>query len=202
MNIKEFIINHFNFGFNFAVIPAIICLLLVVPCTFGLPPQYGYENGILENIQMVILLIAFIFSIKAKANKKFFIFIALLILLFALREVNYGRTLFFPIPGQENMFYSWKEIKYGYLVNPIVGLYMAGMLIYFIVNKLYLVLWQYISKIKLPVINFIFLFVGIILSIYADKHTHNFVFEEMSELLLYSALAGIICLYAFNKDFR
>ena len=198
MNIKEFITNHFDFGFYWAVVPAVICFLLVVPCTFNLPIHCGYENGILENIQMVILLLAFILALKAKNNKKFFIFIALILLFFALREVNYGRTLFFPIPNQENMFYSWKEIKYGYLVHPIVFLYLTSIFIYFIFNKLYLAMWTYITKVRIPVMNFLFLFIGLILSLYAEKYTHNFVFEEMSELLMYSAILGIVYLYTKN----
>ena len=43
-----------------------------------------------------------------------------------IREVNCGRTLFFHIPGTENAFYSWKEIKYGYLVHPIYGTYIES----------------------------------------------------------------------------
>ena len=202
MNIKEFILNHFDFGFYAAIIPAVICLLCVVPCTLNLPVKYGYENGVLENIQMIILLVSFLMALMAKANKKFFIFVALLILLFALREVNYGRTLFFSVPGEENMFYSWKEIPYGYLVNPIIGLYMLGILVYFFVNKLYLVLWQYITKTKIPVFNFCLIFAGIILSLYAEKYTHNFVFEEMAEMLLYFAIAGTVYLYVFHKKFQ
>ena len=43
---------------------------------------------------------------------------------------------------------------------------------------------------------------GMILGTYAEEVAHNMVFEEITELLFYVALTGIIWLYAFNKDFQ
>lgn len=44
--------------------------------------------------------------------------------------------------------------------------------------------------------------IGIRLGLYAENTLHNMVFEEISELLFYVSLVGIIYLYAFNKEFR
>ena len=219
MKIKEFIKNHFDFNLYAITIPAIICLLAITPCALYLPENWGYENGIIENIQLLVLITAFIFSVKTKNNKKIFIFAALVILLFALREINYGRTIFFPIPGKENMFYSWKDIKYGYLVHPMVAIYIIGIAVYFIINKLHIEIWSMISKIKLPVFNFLLLFTGLMTGMYAERRSHDlvmykdlvtglvyekydqlFVLEEMSELLFYLALLSIIYIYAFKKQ--
>ena len=216
---KEFIKNHFDFRFYKEVIPAVVCFLIMAPCVLYLPERYGYENGIIENIQMLVLAVSFVMCLKAKNNKKFFIFAALVILFLAVREVNYGRTLFFPIPGKENMFYSWKDIKYGYLVNPLIAVYITGTAIYFFVNKLYLTFFDMLKKIKIPVFNFSLLITGIILGIYAEQtgdnlvmmkdtvtgliyeeYMQNFVFEEMAELLFYLSLASIIFLYAYRKE--
>ena len=202
MDVKEFLKNHFDFNFYPITVPAVICLLSIVPCVLSLPEKYGFENGIIENIQMVVLLITFIFCIKAKQYKKLFIFMALVILLLALREVNYGRTIFFPVPGQENMYYSWKDIKYGFLVHPFVAVYIISSLAYFAFNKLYFAVWEIFTKIKLPVLNISLMAIGICLGVYAEKYTHSFVFEEMAELLFYLSLSSIIYLYAFNKNFR
>jgi hypothetical protein len=216
MNIKEFIKNHFDCNLYTITIPAIICLLAITPCALYLPESWGFENGIIENIQLIILLTAFIFSIKAKSNKKLLIFIALIILLMTLREINYGR-IFFPIPNKENMFYSWKDIKYGYLVHPIIAVYIIGSAVYFIVNKLHREFWHVMTKLKLPIINFLLLFIGIITAYCAEKYGHNlvmiqdlttglisekytqcFVLEEMAELLSYLAILSIVYIYAFK----
>ena len=200
MNIKDFILNHFDFKLYGFVVPVIICFLLITPCSLYLPQNYGYENGLLENLQMLILLIAFILCLKVKENKKFFICVALIITLIALREINCGRTLFFAIPGRENEFYGWKEIKYGYLAHPIFGLYILSVAFYFIKNKLYIPLWNYITKVTIPVYNAIFIITGLFIGMYADKHTNNLVLEEMSEILLYAALTGIIYYYGYKKQ--
>lgn len=200
-NIKNFINKHFDFRFYPMTILAILVALMVIPCIKFLPEQYGYENGLLENIQMITLFVAFILAVTSKFRKKFFYFVALVIILIALREVNYGRTLFFPILGEVNAYYSWKDIKYGWLVNPLIGLYITGSVLYFIWNKVFIDLWQIIKNIKFPVWNVILMLAGMGLGMYAEKVTENFVFEEIAELLFYVSLTGIIWLYSRNKNF-
>lgn len=199
--IREFINKHLDFKVYPVTILAIIAALAIVPCVKFLPAQWGYENGVLENIQMIFLFISLGLALTAKTKKHFFKFAALVIILIILREVNYGRTLFFPIPGTENAFYSWKEIKYGWLVNPLICLYMAGSVIFFIVKKVYIDIWQIIKNIKFPVWNVLLMIAGMALGTYAEHATENFVFEEITELLFYVALTGIIWLYTRNKNF-
>ncbi len=200
--IKNFINSHFDFVIYPVTRAAILTALAVVPCVMFLPEQYGYENGLLENIQMLVLLIGFILSLKAKVNKKFFNFAALVLIIIALREINCGRTLFFPVPGEVNTYYSWKEIKYGWLAHPLYGLYMAYVAFYFLKNKLFITLWEIIKGIRFPVWNIILMLAGMVLGTYAEKAMHNMVFEEITELLFYVSLIGIIYLYAYNKNFQ
>ena len=199
--IKKFMNSHLDFGLYRVTIFPIILTALIYPCIYFLPPNYGYENGVLENIQMAVLVLCFLFAIFAKSGKKFFFFIGLVIFLLAAREINYGRTIFFPIPSEVNAYYSWKDIKYGWLVNPLVGIYIAGSVLYFIFGKAYNQMWQIIKNVKFPVWNFIFMFFGMFLGIYAEKTGQSFVMEEICELLFYVSLMSIIWLYAFNKNF-
>ena len=133
----RFLRNHSDFNCYPVTVGAFLNALLVVPCVMFLPQRYGYENGLLENLQMVVLFLGVFLAIKSKVNKKFFYFAAMVLVILILREVNCGRTLFFPVPGVENAFYSWKEIKYGWLAHPLYGLYMAYVGFYFIKNKLF-----------------------------------------------------------------
>ncbi len=201
-NIKKFIISHFDFNIYPVTVIAILATIGIIPCVKFLPETCGYENGVIENLQMATLAIGLFLAIFAKHNKKFFYFAGLVILLLTAREVNYGRTLFFPIPGEVNLYYSWKEIKYGWLVNPLVGLYITGTVLYFIISKAYFQMWNIIKNVKFPVWNFMLLFAGIGLGEFAEKATENYVFEEISELLFYVALVGIIWLYGYNKRFK
>lgn len=201
MNMKNFILKHLDFKIYAIYLPCIISLILIVPMSIFLPQKFGYENGLLENIQMFILFACFFASIKVKKDNKFFIFIALLTVIFILREINCGRTLFFAVPGTENTFYAWRDIKYGYLAHPIFGIFILSVFVYFIKNKLYKVLWKYLCEFKIPVYNILMSGLGIVLSEYADKYGKNLVFEEMSEIFLYFCLFAFIYLYGYDKNF-
>ena len=201
-NIKNWLCSHFDFRFYETTWINLVVALLIVPCVMFAPAEWGYENGILENIQMVVLFAGVFFALKSKIDKKFFIFVALVLTILILREVNCGRTLFFAIPGEVNSFYSWKEIKYGYLAHPIYGTFIASVGIYFLWNKLFLNLWDKIRCVKFPTWDMGFMLLGMALGLYAEEVVHNFVFEEITELLFYTGLIGIIYLYSHNNNFK
>ena len=163
-----------------------------------LPEKNGYENGLLENIQLGVLFLGCIVALKSKVDRKFFIFTFLVLIILMLREVNCGRTIFFPIPGVENAFYSWKQIKYGYLAHPLYGLYMASVGFYFLKNKLFINLWQKLTQEKFLIWNFVLLLIGMIGGLYAEE-AHLMVMEESTELLFYIALVNFIYLYSKEK---
>lgn len=114
--IEKFASEHLDFKIYGVTWIAILNTILIAPCILYLPEKYGYENGILENLQLIVLLCGFILclsykKIKSKQNQdneitsvdesmvKFFKFVALVIVILFLREINCGRTIFFPIPG-------------------------------------------------------------------------------------------------------
>ena len=209
-NIKYFIAVHTDFKIYPITWVAILNALLIVPCILWLPQKFGYENGVLENIQLILLLIGFILCMKYKNNTpdtensmvKFFRFAALVLIILFLREINCGRTIFFPIPGEVNAFYGWKDIQYGWLAHPIYGLYMAYVAYYFFSNKIFATLWNIVKNVKFPILNIILMAVGMIWGTLAEEVFHNMVMEEITELLFYTSLMGIIYLYAFNENFQ
>lgn len=190
-----------DFKCYWVTIIAIIVALLIVPFIMFLPKEFGYENGVLENLQLIALFTGAFWAFRAKVDKKFFYFVIMVIGILVLREINCGRTLFFAIPGTENAFYSWKEIKYGWLAHPLYGLYMAWVGIYFLKNKLYLTLWNKLKNISLPIWNVLLMIVGMVWGTYAEEVAHHFVMEEITELLFYVSLSGIIYLYSQNEKF-
>lgn len=198
----NFIKEHFDFKFYPVTYLAILVALLVIPCVMFLPEHYGYENGLLENTQMIVLFSGVYIALRSKVNKQFFNFVALVLFILILREVNCGRTLFFPVPGKVNTFYGWKDIKYGWLAHPIYGAYMAYVTFYFFFNKLFKDLWGFLSKTKLPVWNILLMLIGMGLGLYAEKVVNDCVYEEITELLFYVSLVGIIYLYSNHKNFR
>lgn len=195
----DFIQKHLNWEMQKSTWLALIVALAIIPAVIFLPIEYGYENGFIENIQLVVLFIGIYFSFRPKADKTFFNFVVMVLFILFLREINCGRTIFFPIPGVENAFYKWSEIKYGWLAHPIFGLYIAIVGIYFLKNKLYINLLQKLKEVKFPIWNFLLLILGMVLGIYAEECVHNYVLEEATELLFYVALVNFIYLYSQNK---
>ena len=198
--ICNFIRTHLDFKIQNTTWIGIIIALLIIPIVIFSPEKFGYENGIIENIQLAILFIGMYFALKTKTDKKFFYFVTMVLGILIIREINCFRTIFFAIPGVENEFYRWSEIKYGWLAHPLFGTYIAFVGIYFLKNKLFINLWEKIKNFKLPFWNFILLILGIIVGLYAEE-THHLVFEESAEMLFYVALINFIYLYSQHKDF-
>ena len=196
----KFLKEHLDFKIYGITWFAILNALLIIPCVLFLPERFGYENGLLENIQMAVLFLGLYLSFFSKIDKKFFIFVGLVLLILILREVNCGRTLFFPVPGYENVYYKWQDIKYGYLAHPLYGAFIAFVGIYFLKNKLFMNLWNYIKNTKLPLWNIFFMLLGMSLGLYAEHTMHNMVFEEITEMLFYVSLIGIIWIYTKNRS--
>lgn len=197
----NFFKTHIDFKFNIPTLISFLVSLMIIPAFLFLPEHCGYENGLIENIQLMVLFLGVFFAIRPKTDKKFFTFVALVLSILFLREINCGRTIFFPISGAENAFYSWKEIKYGWLAHPLFGAYIAFVGFYFLKNKLFINLWEKLRDIKFPIWNFLFLILGMALGTYAEECVHNFVLEEITELLFYVALVGFIYLYSRDKRF-
>ena len=128
-----------------------------------------------------------------------------------IREVNCGRTLFFPIPkdsplySETHAYYSWRELPYpwiGKIVHTIYGLWIAVVGFIFLKKKIYVDIWEMIKKIRFPFWNIAFATGAMFMGAIAEKLTHNnYVFEEGFELLFYVSILGIVWLYSRNKNF-
>ena len=63
------LMNHFDFKFNIFAVVSLFIMILFVPWVISLMPvSFGYENGLIENIQMFILFLrpekGFVISVK------------------------------------------------------------------------------------------------------------------------------------------
>ena len=201
-DIKGFLSKHADFGIDVAAVWAIMTALAVIPVIVFADPHstIAYENGVLENIQLSVLTAGCWLGLGSKTDKKFFRFIAMALFILILREVSCGRTLFFPVPGQENSFYKWNEIRYGYLAHPLYAAYIAGVLLYFLKNRLFATLRKYLCETKIPVWNALLMFAAVLSSVYAEDKG-NYVFEESAELVFYVSLVGIIHAYTRKSRF-
>lgn len=152
------------------------------------------ENTVLENLQLIPLIIGAIFCFRAKNHKPFYYIIALLLILFFMRELSYGRVLFASIPGSPHDFYPWSYYKYGYLANIIIGIYLGLIFLYGIINKVWNNIFSIIKQVKFPLWTFLTTLIFIITEIIGES-IHNSVVEEMSELAIYCLTLSICLIY-------
>ena len=205
LKIIDFIKSHFDFKFYGVVWIALIVGLSIYPMLLFLPPKYGFENHVLENIQMTVLFICVYLCATSKVNKKFFNFTILILSIIMIREVNCGRTLFFPIEGEYHKYYSWKDLPNPYLgkiAHTLYGIWMGIVGLVFLKKKIYIDLWNMIKNIRIPFWNLAFACFAMFMGAIAEKLTNNnFIFEEGFELFFYVSLMGFIWLYSRNKNF-
>lgn len=171
-------------------------------CLLGeplLPEAFGHKNSPVETVQMVVVLIGLYISCTAKDYRNLFVFVSLVLFFVFAREVNYGRTLFiFEDPENANQFPKWKDMEYGWVAHVAVGLYITGILIYFIWRKVWIELQRMLSSVPLPVWD-VLLAVSALIAGVAYEAQHDNLSEELSELVLYVGGVGILYLYTRNK---
>ncbi len=203
--ICDFIKNHFDFKFYAVTWIALAVGLAIIPSLIWMPQTWGYENGVIENIQLAVLFFMVYICATPKVNKPFFHFLILVLSILIIREVNCGRTLFFPIPGEYHKYYSWRALPWpwlGKIVHFVYGMWIAIVSLIFLKKKFYVDVWEMIKAIKLPFWNLFFGGFAMFMGAIAEKATNNnFVFEEGFELLFYVSLMGILWLYSRNENF-
>ena len=201
----NFIKNHIDFKFYPITWIVLFIALSIIPMLIYMPQEYGFENGLLENIQMSILFIMIYLCLSAKTNVKFFRFAVLVLTILIIREVNCGRTLFFPIPGEYHKYYSWRQLPWpwlGKIIHGIYGTWIAIVGFIFFKKKVYIDSWSTLKNIKIPFWNIAFATFAMFMGAIAEKLTNNnFIFEEGFELLFYVSILSLIWLYSRNKTF-
>lgn len=182
---------------------SIFTLIAIIPCSLFLPEKFAWENFVIENFQLLILAITFIFALKAKVNKNLFRWFAIIIFILFLREINAGRT-FILKDGIPNSFYSWEELlpNMSYLSNLVYASIIIYALYYFFKHKLFRVYMQYVKYAYVAVWDKLLALIGLVLAVVGEVKYNNVVFEEMSETLFYVAFMSLIYLYSRNEKFE
>lgn len=174
-----------------------VAVLLSVPFAFILPLELSFENGLLENEQVVILILGAVLILVFRADDAQFkwfqrLFSAGLVLI-ALRELSWGRV-FFPI-GMNSLgpvFVSMAEYEYRVPVHIFLAVYIAVML--FVLIRFVPV--KKILQNRQPLGAFAVIIIALALN-YVGEHGYFIgkecgqILEEMNELILYLTLPTI-----------
>ncbi len=156
-----------------------------------------YENSWYENTAVIPLLIAIVLCFRAKKHKVLFNVIAMFLILAIAREFSYGRVPFAQIPGTHD-FYSWSHYKYGFLAHIFVGIYIAWMVLYALIKKIWIDIKNLIIETTFPFWSFFLVIIAVCSQYYFERFLHFDMGEEIVEYVIYTFVFVITYIY-INK---
>ena len=189
--------THTATWLTLAMIPLSLLIVLFAP------DSWGYENGIIENLQLAILTLALLFSVSAHTEKTLYLFFATVLLFMIFREVNCGRVLLWSRSGEifhcgpPADYLKWKEIPHGSAIRGSIYAVLTLLCVAALCRKGNLrALLSLIFRTRIPVWEALLFLIGIVTGIIAEKYSISFLLEEMAETLAYTALAAALYRYS------
>lgn len=162
--------------------------------------QFFVEGALVENLQLVVLAVAFVIAVKAPQDRSLFIALALLIVLMLMRETNLGRSYFCEKYLSPDEICRWKKMKYGFIVEPLRGLYGLYILYYIWSRKVHKIVWQYLKQAPIYIFDsLVFVGAAIVATIAEWPIIDNEILEECCELLMYIGVVNLIYRYRVGK---
>lgn len=188
--------QRINWRPNLCTWAEVLLMIMIVPFMQWGNPVWFVEDGAVENIQLLVLIIAFVIALRAENQRKFFIFAALMVLFMIMRETNLFRGYFCEKYLSGDAVCRWKDFKYGYIPEGFRLLFAGGTLIYFICCKLWQPLWKYVCRAPIFIWDILILGITVVGGTVAEfPCVDNEILEELCELICYIAVANCIWRY-------
>ena len=201
---------------EFSLSTFLLCTLLIILfiASFFFPIEYSYENHLIENLEVLILLAGFILSLTKTLTTplfdsiKFYISSSLIFLLMAMRELSWGRV-FYPVgltSNGEEIFIKVHELWYFDILYPLIAV--------LVIISITLIAYFYYQSLQkgiqwnIPIIEIlIFILMSILSQCILDRGLIDYLtsysqnLEECSELIAYLALVNICHKIKFSKHY-
>ncbi len=185
---------------------AVLLLLSSYPLSFVIPATWGWENGVLENLQVVVLLggllTSIVFSQKGRHRDSQRVALGAMLIwtVAAARELSWGAVFLTPTAMTETgPAFSARLLPYHGLVDTLVVLAVLASVLLFVLGRLFGLLIQQVRQGSFPCVEAGLMILAALGSTYAEGHLHvaghlNLpevqcqVIEEFCELVAYVAL--------------
>ncbi len=174
----------------------VILLTAIWPLMRWADPVLFTEDGWVENIQLLVLIAAMVFALRAEHNRSLFVLAAFVAVFMIMRETNMfrGYLCMMLLPPQE--ICKLEAFRYGYLLKAVRWVFVLYVLYYFISRKVWKTLIEYIKKAPIFIWDFLVLGLMIIGGTIAEfASIDNEIMEECCELICYIAVANCIWRY-------
>ena len=171
------------------------------------PSSWGYENGVVENLQLLLLLIGCAICLTAKGDKSVYLCLTVILLTLLMRELNCGRVLFWSKSGE--MFHcgtpaeylKWREIPHGLAYRfATYGILFALCLVSLLHHGTFKKLFKLFTTARIPAWEAILATVGYAIGQCAERIGHSLLTEELGETVLYAALISAI--YRYSRGYQ
>lgn len=189
-------------------------LFLCLPLSLAVPMEWGWENGVVENAQVVVLLAGLFFAFQAwrhgprgDASTLALCLLPVWLLLTG-RELSWGSVFLDPLGfGPDGPIYSSRVLWYRPLVPPIAGLMLLGSVYLAWRQRLHRYLLRLVASGRFPWMSIVLVLGAALGSTAGEGHLpafaqhlldHSLVLEEMSEAVGYLAMVvgqGIVLRY-------
>lgn len=181
-------------------------MVLAYPLCQWLGPEWGWENGRLEWLQVFVLCGLTVFAViqairsQKKPVRNFWIMMIPVMVFMVLRELTWGAVLFPPVEVGVNgpQFLSRKDLPYGAFVHPAVGIGMIGWWLVAFQSKFVVFCLELLKSKRIPWLEIGLALAAILLAsavernvLHVPAHLHM-VMEEYLETLFY---AGIVLVF-------
>ena len=192
--------------YQFSLMTGIIILILSVPLSFVLSVSVSFENGLIENLQIIVLMFNGILNstlvnqTSDRQIKAFNIWCAALSIFLACRELSWGR-IFYQIGLEANgpVFVDMKNYIWRTEAHIFIIVYLLALTV-FMFAKLPL---KRMLRCKPPILTLLIMIISVILSYIGDHgiivgKLQGQVIEEFGELAFY-VLIPSLCIHYFRE---
>lgn len=179
----------------------IVLLIAAYPLAKVLPSRFGWENGVIENFQVIVLLlgmtIALLFAFQNRKTPPLTSFgwaCAIIWFICFAREISWGAVFFPPLDfGNHGPVYSSRSLWYKEAVYPVIALLIGTSIFLFIKYRVHHLFLDLIRQKRFPWLETGTVFLAMLISNFAEGHgqiigPHHQVLEELTELLAYLGL--------------
>lgn len=166
-----------------------------------LPPQWGWENGPLEWLQVVVLSVGLVLSAlwayqarsdnDAAGYRMWFWSLPAWVLIIG-RELSWGRVFFLAGMNESGpILLRLSDLRFGYLVHPTLALIVVVWLIAGYKHNIYRDIYKLLTRPGFPFNDVIMTLVACIIGRIGEKIFHRPVIEELAENIAYIGLIVI-----------
>lgn len=198
LNLFKSTLSRLDFSGNFLTLAELLLAVAIYPLMQYTSARWYVEDGVVENLQLIICVVGLCAAWCVQKDKTLFIFFSLLTVLMIIREVNMGR--YWLCAAYTTLIScNWSDIPFGETLRWIRNIFTTFVIVYFFWLKVYVTAWKYIKTAPIYVWELLFLILGGVLALLAEHPFDNEILEELAESLFYLSFLNLLLRYGYGK---